>query len=46
MVNLTSPSWWVNQFVNTFITIMFIWILKKVFNKVDVPVISDIVSEA
>lgn len=45
-VNLMSPSWWVNTFVQTFITIMFIYMIKKVFNKVNVPVVSDIVAEA
>lgn len=45
-VNLMSPSWWVNTFVQTFITILFIYMIKKAFNKVNVPVVSDIVAEA
>lgn len=46
MLQLTSPSWWINQFVSTFITILFIYALKKLFEKVNVPVISNVVAEA
>ena len=46
MLSLTSPAWWIDKFVGTFITILFIWMLKKAFEKVNVPVVSDIVAEA
>ena len=46
MLNLTSPSWWINQFVSTFITILFIYLLKKIFEKVNVPVVSEVVAQA
>ena len=46
MLNLTSPSWWINQFVSTFITICFIYLIKKAFTKINVPVVSEVVSEA
>ena len=45
-VNLASPSWWINTFVQTFITIIFIVLIKKIFNKVEVPYVSDMVAEA
>ncbi len=45
-INLLSPNWWVSQFVSTFITIMFLFLIKKAFSKVDVPVISDVVAQA
>lgn len=45
-INLASPSWWLNTFVQTFITILFIYMIKKIFAKVSVPVVSDLVAEA
>lgn len=45
-INLASPSWWINTFVQTFITIVFIYMIKKVFAKVEVPYVSDMVAEA
>lgn len=45
-INLTSPSWWINTFVQTFVTVFFIYMLKKIFAKVDVPYVSDMVAEA
>ena len=45
-INLTSPSWWVNTFVQTFITILFIYMIKKIFVKVNVPYVSEMVAEA
>ncbi len=45
-INLASPSWWINTFVQTFITILFIYMIKKIFTKVNVPVVSDMVAEA
>ena len=45
-INLMTPTWWVNTFIQTFITILFIYMIKKVFNKVNVPYVSDIVAEA
>lgn len=45
-INLTSPSWWLSTFVQTFITIIFIFMIKKIFDKVNVPYVSDMVAEA
>lgn len=45
-INITSPSWWLNTFVQTFITILFIYMIKKIFAKVSVPYVSDVVAEA
>ena len=45
-INLASPTWWINSFVQTFITILFIYMIKKVFAKVEVPYVSDMVAEA
>lgn len=45
-INITSPSWWVNQFVTVFITIIFIYMIKKIFAKIEVPYVSEMVAEA
>jgi hypothetical protein len=42
MVQLTRPSWWINMLITTFMTMVFIYIIKKALNKVPVPVVSDI----
>ena len=46
MVNLTSISWWTQTLVSSFITLMFIVLIKKAFEKINVPVVSDLVAEA
>ena len=45
-MKIFSLSWIVSMFINTFVTILFIYILKMVFAKIDVPVVSNIVAEA
>lgn len=30
MGKLFSPSWWVSMFINTFVTMIFIYLIKKV----------------
>lgn len=42
-IKLFTPSWWVQMFVNTFITLIFIYLIKLAFAKVNVPVVSDMV---
>lgn len=44
MVNLTSPSWWVNMFITTLMTMVFIYLIKMIFGAVKVPVVSDVVA--
>ena len=44
MVNLTSPSWWINMFITTFMTMAFIYLIKLIFGTVKVPVVSDVVN--
>lgn len=45
MVNLTSPSWWLNMLITTFMTMVFIYIIKMIFGAVNVPVVSNMVAE-
>jgi membrane protein implicated in regulation of membrane protease activity len=43
-MRLTSVSWWTQMFVSTFLTMIFIYIIKKAMSKVNVPIASDIVA--
>lgn len=45
MNKLLSPSFWVNAFISTFMTCLFIYLLKKMTAKVNVPVVSNIMQE-
>lgn len=45
-INLFSANWWINTFIQTFITLLFLVMIKKFFEKVNVPYVSDIVAEA
>lgn len=42
-MRLTSPSWWASMFMSTLMTMVFIYLIKLVAAKVQVPVVSDIV---
>lgn len=42
-MKLFSINWWVQMFINTFVTIIFIYLIKLAFSKVNVPVVSDMV---
>lgn len=42
-MQIFSVNWWVNMFINTFVTIIFIYLIKAAFNKINVPVVSDMV---
>lgn len=44
-MNLLSPGWWVTMFINVFITMIFIYLIKKAMEKVNVPVVADIAKE-
>lgn len=44
-IRLGSPSWWVSMFINVFITMVFIYIIKKASAKYDIPVVKNIAAE-
>ncbi len=46
MRKIFSPGFWVQTMVSTLFTIFMIYILKLIFAKVDVPVVSDVVQSA
>jgi hypothetical protein len=41
-VHITSPAWWLNMFITTFVTMIFIYLIKRATEKINVPVVSDI----
>ena len=42
MSKLFSVNWWVSQFITVFITMVFIYLIKLILGKVNVPIASDI----
>ena len=45
MYSLLKPSWWISMFLSTFMTIFFIYLIKKVTGKIQIPVVSTMVEE-
>ena len=44
MSSLFRASWWIQMLVSTFMTMVFIYLIKILCNKVNVPVVSGIVN--
>lgn len=40
--SLISPKWWVNMFVNVFVTMIFIYLIKKAAERYNIPVVKSI----
>lgn len=45
MINVLSPRWWFNMFVTVFITMIFIYFIKKISAKYQIPFVSDMAAE-
>ena len=45
MMFLLRPSWWVQMFVSTLTTMLFIYLIKKISKAVNIPVVSTVVEE-
>ena len=45
MMFLLKPSWWIQMFVSTLTTMMFIYLIKKITKAVNIPVVSNVVEE-
>lgn len=41
-MKLTSPSWWISMFMSTLMTMVFIYLIKMVVSKANVPILTDI----
>ena len=42
MSKILSPSFWLQAFISTFMTMLMIYLIKKVAGTVKIPVVSDI----
>ena len=42
---ILRPSWWIQMFVSTMITMLFIYLIKKITKAVNIPVVSTVVDE-
>lgn len=42
MSRLFSINWWVSQFISVFMTMVFIYLIKLMLGKVNIPIASDI----
>ena len=42
MSKLFSINWWISQFITVFITMVFIYLIKLILGKVNVPIASNI----
>lgn len=45
MSNLFKPSWWISMFMSTFMTMFFIYLIKKMSTAVEIPVVSNVAKE-
>lgn len=42
MSRLFSVNWWLSQFISVFMTMVFIYLIKLMLGKVNIPIASDI----
>jgi hypothetical protein len=42
MRGLISPRWWVNMFIQVFVTMIFIYLIKKAADKYNIPVVKQV----
>ena len=42
---ILRPSWWIQMFVSTMITMLFIYLIKKITKAVNIPVVSTVAEE-
>ena len=45
MGRILTPTFWVQLFLNTLLTMLMIYLIKKMFSTVDVPVVSDMIAD-
>lgn len=44
-MRIFSLNWWLSTFASTLVTMLFIYLIKKLAEKVNIPVVSNIVAE-
>ena len=45
MNRMFTMSFWVSLFLSTLLTMFMIYLIKKTFTKIEVPVVSDVVAQ-
>jgi hypothetical protein len=45
MGNILSPKWLISMFINVFVTMIFIYFIKKLADKYNIPVVKTIADE-
>lgn len=43
-MNVFSVNWWISTFVSTLVTMIFIYFIKKISAKFNIPVVSEVVA--
>ena len=46
MHKILTPTFWVQLFLNTLLTMLMIYFIKKMFANTNIPVVSTVVSES
>lgn len=41
-INILSPKWWISTAVQTFVIMVFIYLIKDITEKFNIPVVSTI----
>lgn len=44
-MNVFSPNWWISTLASTLVTMVFIYMIKKITSTVEIPVVSSIAAE-
>ena len=45
-MGILTPKFWVQLFLNTLLTMLMIYLIKKLFANTNIPVVSTVVAEA
>ena len=46
MGRILTPTFWIQLFLNTLLTMLMIYLIKKMFSNVNVPIVSDVIEGA
>lgn len=44
-MNIFSVNWWISTFITTLVTMAFIFMIKRITQKVDIPIVSNMSAE-
>ena len=46
MGRMLSVNFWLQAFISAFVTMLMFYVIKKINNKIEIPIVSDIVEQA